>query len=364
MQSAPAKSPAFSPLQIDIKSFLNEAAVVQTSMDSFQLFLGPFTPAPSDLRNKKLLYKPDFWDFLDPKNKQMNLLQADQVIEINRTEFFELLLGETATQKMPEIKWQIPDKPSFQNQFLWVADKIKKNELAKGLPITLQTGQGFSSDAKVQVLKNILEKRSEQYLYGFWNSNSGFIGFTPEILIQKNENQTGTMALAGTWNKLSNPKPNFQDSKIRNEHQIVIDDVLNQLKNEKLISQTETAALELEYLVHLKTEFLFENSDTEKFIHQLHPTAALGLYPRSQKLFSEFQNFELQNQRKNFGAPFGFVSARQSFLIVAIRNIFWSNDKISIYSGCGVTGASDFEIEWQELEAKRNSVKKTFGLNL
>ncbi len=364
MQFAPAKSLVYEPVQIDIKSFLNTGAIVQTSADSFKLFCGPFSLAESDSKYENLLYKPNFWDFLDTTNTKLNLFRAAQVIDLNRTDFFELLLTVTDIQQIPQIKWQAADSDSFQNQFLWLQQKIKKNELAKGLPITLQTGCGFSAISKILILKNILEKKSEQYLYGFWDFESGSIGFTPEILIQANENQTQTMALAGTWSKKSDSKPNFQDKKIKNEHQIVVDDILNQLQNEQLLSQTETKALELEYLFHLRTQFVFKNSNTENFIHKLHPTAALGLYPRSNEMFSEFQKFNLQIQRKNFGAPFGFLGQKQSFLLVAIRNIFWSYDEVLIYSGCGVTGDSDFETEWQELEAKRNSVKKTFGLNL
>ncbi len=239
----------------------------------------------------------------------------------------------------------------------------------KGLPITLQTGQGFSTNFKTQILQNILQKKSEQFLYGFWDASSGLIGFSPEILIDQNEHQISTMALAGTWNKKTIDSANlqpldFQDLKIKNEHQIVIDDILNQLKNEKLITKSETEILDLEHLVHLKTKFLYKNSHISNFIDKLHPTAALGLYPRSQKLFSDFKKINIQASRKNFGAPFGLIHRSHSFLIVAIRNIFWNNDKISIYSGCGVTAESDLQTEWQELEAKRNSVKKTFGLSL
>jgi len=371
----------------DIKLFLNDGAIVQTSINSFKLFMGPFESVSLSGDSPELLYKPNFWDFLKPCISDPALLKAQKVIDLSRNQLIDLLLGVAVGPRLLDkklaaeelninIEWMAPDLNQFRQQFTWLQQQIQKKLLSKGLPITVQSGRGFkfSVAAKLQVLKNILQKNTDQYLYGFWNATSGFIGFTPEILVDANKNEFETMALAGTWAKAAGVVNDFKNLKIQNEHALVVEDILKQLSDEQLLYKSETEILEIEYLFHLKTKFKYACADEkmfsdkvnsiQKIIQKLHPTAALGLFPRSKLFFYEFQKLELQNQRQNFGAPFGFVGNERSFVLVAIRNIFWQKNEVSIYSGCGVTADSDFETEWQELESKRNSVKKICGLNL
>ena len=49
-------------------------------------------------------------------------------------------------------------------------------------------------------------------------------------------------------------------------------------------------------------------------------------------------------------------------IIVAIRNILFTKDSIQIFSGCGITDESQYDLELGESENKRNSVKKMLGL--
>ncbi len=360
MQSDLKIKPVFEHLE----SFLDEGAIVQTAADSFKLFIGPFTSVDSLNTETDLLFKPDFWDFIKQTPIELNLLKAQKVIDLNKQQICEIFLSDSVSILDTRINWQDADPTSFQQQFNWLQRQINAGDLLKGLPITVQYGECFTAVSKIEILKNILHKKSEQYLYGFWCQATGCIGFTPEILIDSKNGEISTMALAGTWSKQSEILPDFKNSKIQNEHQIVVRDILSQLSDHALILKSEVEVLELEYLYHLKTRLRYLSADIKKFIQKLHPTAALGLFPRSKKMFTEFEKFELQRQRQNFGAPFGFIGKKQSFLLVAIRNIFWNEKKISIYSGCGVTAESDFKTEWLELEAKRNSVKKTFGLSL
>jgi isochorismate synthase EntC len=364
MQSDVNSAPILKQIERHLASFLNEGAVIQTGPDHFKLFIGPFQPTNDINKQHILLYKPEFWDFINKKNTNKVYLTSEEIFELNRKEIIELFRVVSKPEADHMISWQTPDKIAFDNQFRWLKQQFKSNALKKGLPITQQIGLGFNPNSKVQIINQILQKTSQQYLYGFWGQGSGFIGFTPEVLVSAQQQKLTTMALAGTWSKQSVESLDFTDPKIQEEHQIVVQDILTQLSEQKLIQQEPTKILELEYLVHLKTEFEFSGESVVPFIEKLHPTAALGLFPRSEKLFIELSQFDLQNSRKNFGAPFGYIGSDSSFLVVAIRNIYWNKTQISIFSGCGVTEESDLESEWSELDAKRNSVKKTFGLNL
>lgn len=354
-------------MQDYINNFKAESAMVQSGKDCFKVFIGPFTQVQGPENQEELLYKPDFWSFLDESSGGAFLYKANLVLTLNRQDFSKLLLNMPMDQSDNNIQWDRSDFENFKLQFSWIQNKIESGDLDKALPITIQSGKNFNHLNKFKILQNILQKNSNQYLYAFWNSTEGFIGFTPEVLVHQKENYFDTMAVAGTWSKKNEANNNFSDTKIKNEHDIVVNDITDQLKSEQLIEKSDTKILELEYLYHLQTLFKYKMPSAKNCIHmvqKIHPTAALGLFPRNIDLFFEFKKFALQSQRKNFGAPFGFVSKDESFLLVAIRNIFWSGKDISIYSGCGVTRESVLENEWQELEAKRNSVKETFGLNL
>lgn len=390
---------------LDITSqFLHESALIQTTPSDFKLFLGPFQPV-NDVQqaleaNQILLYKPDFWDFLQPEKNSACFFGSTRVLDLKRDDLLALLKECNSAEN--KINWSDPDYKNFSRQYEWVQEKIKKGELLKGLPITYQRGEvhdtknsatsGFAKDA-VQtsffvigslqcVLENSIgttEKNNqlvEEYVYSYWKNGQGFIGQTPEVLLKSQAQSVETMALAGTWKK-NGDVVDFEDSKTQQEHQFVVDDVKKQMQSFQLVEEKPTAVAELKHLYHLKTELkykLLSSQSTLDVSQQLHPTAALGLYPRKMMQFQEFSALPLQGERKNFGAPFGFFSKEKSLLVVAIRNFYFSKMKnknfsgadtgylIEIFSGCGVTADSQIDLEWQELNAKRESVKKNMGL--
>jgi menaquinone-specific isochorismate synthase len=172
------------------------------------------------------------------------------------------------------------------------------------------------------------------------------------------------MALAGTWKK-STINPDFADPKIKAEHNFVIADIERQLSTYNLKHKSETAVVELPYLYHLKTNFVYEClslSSFENALQLLHPTAALGIYPREKQSLIEFSEINIQKKRQQFGAPFGYFDQDAAFMLVAIRNIIWNADHIQLFAGCGVTANSIFDEEWSEILAKQDSVKKMLGL--
>ena len=111
--------------------------------------------------------------------------------------------------------------------------------------------------------------------------------------------------------------------------------------------------------IHVNLKKLYSYLD---FVNALHPTAALGVYPK-EKLSSWIGRLPGNQDRKFFGGPFGVESPDgHMHCYVAIRNIELENNKIRIGAGCGIVKTSDPQKEWQELFAKRNAVKRIFNL--
>ena len=117
-------------------------------------------------------------------------------------------------------------------------------------------------------------------------------------------------------------------------------------------------------LKHLFTPIqveLTEKVSPEYLIRTLHPTAALGGFPRAAaKTWLEAQ--PEAGIRGRFGAPFGYVDDEAALILVAIRNIQRFDDKIWLGSGCGVVEGSQPEKEWEELKLKRHSVREMLGM--
>ncbi|MBC7457410.1 MAG: chorismate-binding protein [Bdellovibrionaceae bacterium] len=356
------------------KAFYNEGAFVQTSSDSFRVFIGPFkghislasAQAAARAKDEPILYNSNFWDFLQLNTQKSEYFTSEDSFHCTRDELIKFSAKKDST--IDNINWQIAGKAEFKQQYDWIQSHITQGKLSKALPIALSKGRGNIPSRLPAILEKIIYHPTANYSYGFWNSKSGMIGYTPEVLSSwsKNNSELKTMALAGTWRKnLIDPAPNFSDPKVKEEHNFVIQDIQNQLKTFSMTYQSQTTVVELPYLYHLKTNFSYQCESVEKYlqaVHLLHPTAALGLFPREPKMAHEFSHINIQEKRQQFGAPLGFVSHQDGFMLVAIRNIMWSSDHIQLFAGCGVTDESLFEDEWLEILAKQDSVKKMLGV--
>lgn len=351
-----------------LNTWFLKGGFIQGAEDQFILFIDPLEHKDELVSRQYGTYiHTNFWDFLSETSDKVPDHKKVELFVLTRKEFQKLLLGSVEKKGIPEfveIEWNKSQESAFLEQFQWIQSSIQQGYLKKALPIIEQTGAAQDGFCWQQNLLYALERpiSKDEFLYGYWSDQKGFIGVTPEVLVSGQIPKLKTMALAGTWPK-SNIDNNFSDQKIYQEHEFVVTDILKQLEDENHVSKSETQLHELTHLIHLKTDIEFEchHQNIFSLIGKLHPTAALGMYPRDKALFQKFSRFPIQNCRNEFGAPFGLVIDDQILIFVAIRNFFWDENKIQIFSGCGVTADSNYNEELNELENKRNSIKKIFG---
>lgn len=360
----------------NLKDFLACGAFLQAGPDLFKLIVGPFgrhdfSEIPQ-LKSNTLLYRPHFWDFLHKSSTfaERTLISGKSVYLFNREEFIEFLQQEKSVK--PRIDWQPANDTLFRTQFDWSQKLFENKVLEKTVPIAMQEGElKFSYQNLLWCLSCLLNQKSFGWSYGFFENQTAILGHSPEILVNWNrlDRQLHSVALAGTLaNHGDAASAILEDSKILNEHQIVIDDIcqkLSELSFKSKSIQGPTDVLELKHLVHLMTEFQLEANDLHQVfevIHKLHPTAAMGIYPNDRSKLTELSEFRLQKQRGGFGAPLVFFDEDSVCSIVAIRNAIFTSDRISIFSGCGITRDSHYEVELSEIKNKRDSVKKMMGL--
>ncbi len=368
---------------VKFSEILESGGLYQINDDQFLLFVGPLLPSNktlSELKEHFVFYQPRFWDILHNDSQKLfhEQWQAKEEFIISRAELTKLVNSRFLTQKpvQTEIKYQIQgeiedQKNDFKNQFDWSQSQFENKKLLKTVPMTNFKFEVNESISVVQILKQILMLNSKDTsIYGQWNKEKGFVGLSPETLglwsYEPNQ-MFSTMALAGTWGHQAQIENyNQVDHKTRNEHQIVVDDITEKIQKQKRFFKEETKIVKLPHLSHLKTNLHCRIDDTEKalrLISDLHPTAALGIFPRNAEMYSHFSSFSAQKDRKHFGAPWVLMNKNFCKSIVTIRQLQWDKEIIQIPVGCGITIESQFDLEWQELITKRNSVIKYLGID-
>lgn len=360
--------------KLNMKDFLTDGAFLQTGRGLFTLLQGPFKPVHdlSDprLAQSRLLFKTSFWSFLEHRENiaQNSVYQPHSAYSLSREEFIGLLASE-ASEK-PLARWQSPSVAEFQEQFDWSQNLFQASNLGerlqKTVPIICQSAPGsYTLQNKVYILQQLLKNENFGWSYGCFKPNESWIGHTPETLLTWNGQTAETMALAGTYPQGPEAVQSIlRDTKVRREHNLVIEDIAEKLRSPEL-KISETYALELKHLVHLKTDVSLPCASLDQFIQlisRLHPTAAMGVFPDRIELLRRWAQFSLQKKRDSFAAPFGILESSAAQIVVAIRNVCIQKETLRIFSGCGVTSESIFESEVSELENKRNSVKKMMGL--
>lgn len=182
-----------------------------------------------------------------------------------------------------------------------------------------------------------------------------FIGATPERLAQVEDGVVHTMALAGTT-EATQGDTLLKSSKDRDEHQFVVDMILNSLKPccSELNSDATPAIKRLANVSHLLSEIsgtLRPDIGLADVVDALHPTPAVCGTPRelARDLIAEFEGFD----RGLYAGAFGWMDLQgDGEFDVALRCALTSDTKAMLFAGAGITRDSEIELEWAETHAK------------
>lgn len=200
---------------------------------------------------------------------------------------------------------------------------------------------------------------------------------TPEILLDGCDTQWHTMALAGTMrltdDQLSFDTPSstvprdsiYWNNKNICEQRYVASYIRNRLKlfSNKIV-ETEPFTVRAGRLVHLRSDFNFKLQSSNVIgdvIKELHPTPAVCGIPRQ-----ETYDFILQNEgydRKYYSGFSGIISKDNgTSLFVTLRCMEFLEDGYRLYAGGGLLKDSKEDSEWNETEAKMETMKKCIAI--
>lgn len=198
-------------------------------------------------------------------------------------------------------------------------------------------------------------------IYGLW------LGATPELLFNIQNNILTSVALAGTMKINNNPRhyPLTWNFKELEEHYIVVNYICNILKKypgKIFLDQTKT--LNTGLIKHLKTyiKFIFKNNPKYKeILSLLHPTPAICGIPKDIAY-----NFIINNEGYNRSFYTGYIGIINKNLIefyVNLRCANILNKVIIIYAGCGITNYSNPNNELFESEIKMHNILYNIDYN-
>lgn len=254
---------------------------------------------------------------------------------------------------------------SYKDKYSESMKCIQSGELKKAVPFMVyetSKPKNFNEFLLPQIIKKLSGLKTEnEYFYGYWSQNQGFIGLSPEVLLQKKPNSTAyqTMALAGTV-PTSEPNSMLLNPKLKEEHAFVMQDISNKLDGHTL-NWSDPVEKVYGILKHLYATAEFKSDlSVQELIAKLSPTSALGIYPSDH--WQEYKNLLGIENRGSYGAPFGWVHNDEVNIVVCLRGLFWDQQNLKIYVGGGVTAQSDFDTELKELELKFLSTKNKLGL--
>lgn len=242
---------------------------------------------------------------------------------------------------------------AFENQ------GIKKAVLAQN-----QYFRQYGLEDALPLFVPLCEAYPSAFVYQVFIPEVGFwVGATPELLLQTDEQKAQTVALAATQaipqsiNDIKWGEKEIKEQALVAEHvrKILIAFGLNSYK-EKPVKTIKAGSM-----AHLKTEITFNPEKIRNnigcFIGQLHPTPAICGLPvkKALALIEQTENF---NREYYAGFLGEFNPQKNIHLFVNLRCLRAFESAICLYSGAGITPQSDPEKEWEETQIKMQTLLK------
>lgn len=301
--------------------------------------------------------------FDSARTNEIFLINPDIVLN-NKQSFSDFI---QIIQELPSFK---PSEPKKNNHFLskieylqktdYLIDKLKKGDLQK-IVISRNSPMELSADFDIQNFINaLIETYPDAFVYLTNTSEYGlWAGATPELLIEQNNKNIKTMAVAGTqlWENYIEKK-NWGEKEI--EEQKLVSDYIEKLLSELGITNFEmskTETVKAGNLAHLRTVFniVTDNTITGEIIKGLHPTPAVCGLPKAEA-FNTIKNAETYKRELYTGFLGPWQLNGHSKLFVNLRCAKILKEKIMFYVGGGLTADSDAKAEWQETVNKTKTL--------
>lgn len=302
---------------------------------------------------------------------QIELSQKDEKTEAtfysfnDSPEHFEFEPSPSQPSKTYSLigRHEIPTFSTWKENIDAALRSISSGDLNK-IVLARRTTLQFSKPLSIwSCLNQLMTKAKRATIFAFQLSPSlCFLGATPEKLFKREGQSLSAEILAGTRPRGTTSDEDFQyeqellnSAKDRREFHIVKDFL--QMSITPLSTETkwddQDRILKASHVQHIHNRLnviLRKDIFDEELIGALHPTPALGGFPR-EKALSILRQMELFD-RGWYGGPIGVISPKGANLYVAIRSALIRECSLHLFAGTGIVQGSIAEKEWEELEQK------------
>ncbi len=265
----------------------------------------------------------------------------------------------------------IPSQKVWQAHVQDILHTVKTSVCQK-VVLARKTEFGFHNRLDPWMILRQLKKVTP-YSYHFcfqFADGTVFLGASPERLYKRQDRTIESHAIAGTRRRGRTHREDEQlrqelltSDKDHREHAFVveaIESVLSDICDD--FTKDNLNILSLESGHHLLTSFqgkLKENIHDWEILQALHPTPAVGGFPRKEALeiIKQLEPFS----RGWYAAPVGYVSLEETEFVVAIRSALVKDNKLTVYAGAGIVEGSEPQSEWNEVENKIGNFLKVLN---
>ncbi|MDQ6910260.1 MAG: isochorismate synthase, partial [Actinomycetota bacterium] len=207
----------------------------------------------------------------------------------------------------------------------------------------------------------------------FTFADGAFVGSTPELLARRRGNRVVSRPMAGSAGRAATTAGNkrlvaelLSSEKELAEHRVVVDAVRAALEPActEIFARAAPEVVQLSTVAHLATTVggrLRRPAPSALAIAGLlHPTPAVAGAPRAAALatIAELEPFD----RGQYGGPVGWVDSRgDGEWAVALRCARLEGSTARLVAGAGIVAASDPDDEWDETEAKLQTMLRALA---
>ena len=266
-----------------------------------------------------------------------------------------------------------PDLPGWRENIERALRLFSEGRLGK-IVLARRAELGFAGDLDATLLAERLEAATPGCFHFYAEPEDGvvFLGASPERLFRREGRLIESEAVAGTRPRgasladdeglrddlLHSEKDLSEHAYVRVGIEGALEPLCEELEVERGVSEMKLARGR-----HLRSKVrgtLREGVTDAGLLAALHPTPAVGGYPRDEAL-EEIRALE-PFDRGHYAGPIGWIGADASEFAVGIRSGLVRARSLALFSGAGIVSGSVPGEEWAEIEQKIGDFTKMFGL--
>lgn len=243
-------------------------------------------------------------------------------------------------------------KQEYTTSVMMAKDHIHHSEMEKVVLARNEILSGTYSPE--ESFEEAVHIHSDSYCFMVDLGLEQWVGASPELLMHYDNGMVYTVALAGT--KLLDEPFTAKEEEEQHLVELFVEEKLEKVGLSNF-HRSEKHEAQFNQIKHLKTSYTAQASDKQalELLKHLHPTSAVCGLPRDLS-FDFITDFETMD-RSFYSGITGVLKENSATFFVNLRCMRFSEGKVELFSGAGITAESEEEAEWLETERKLDAIK-------